>query len=300
MTYQAVFKRYELKYLLSVEQVARLRQAMQDHMALDRYGRTTVRNIYFDTDNYQLIRRSIEKPVYKEKLRLRSYGQAAPESPVFVELKKKYKGVVYKRRIRMPQASSTDWIRGGTAPERDTQITLKATDDGLNAAGGKDKSGFGGYRGGDRFGGMSGGSSDSFIHISGGKLYINASGDGIDSNGTLEISGGHTTLCGPTQGDTAVLDFDISGTITGGTFIGTGSSMMAQTFGSNTQGVIALSVGNQQAGTRITLTDGAGNVLVDYTPEQNYAIMIVSTPEMKSGESYTVTVGSLSEVFEAY
>lgn len=111
---------------------------------------------------------------------------------------------------------------------------------------------------------MGGGSSDSFIHISGGKLYINASGDGIDSNGTLEISGGHTTLCGPTQG------------------------------------VIALSVGNQQAGTRITVTDAGGNVLVDHTPEQNYAIMIVSTPEMKSGESYTVTVGTLSEVFEAY
>ena len=72
MAYQTVFKRYELKYMLTLEQKKRIVEAMEPYMALDKYGRTTIRNIYFDTDNYRLIRRSIEKPVYKEKLRIRS------------------------------------------------------------------------------------------------------------------------------------------------------------------------------------------------------------------------------------
>ena len=76
MHIQTVFKRYEIKYLLTLEQKQKILQAMEPYMALDGYGRTTIRNIYFDTDNYRLIRRSIDKPVYKEKLRVRSYTQA--------------------------------------------------------------------------------------------------------------------------------------------------------------------------------------------------------------------------------
>lgn len=182
-------------------------------------------------------------------------------------------------------------------------ICIVSTDDGLNAAGGTDASGMGGRDGmmGDRDGMMGGGmaSSNGTIVISGGDLYINASGDGIDANGTLEISGGHTVVVGPTQGDTATLDFDKTGTITGGTFIGTGASMMAQTFTSSTQGVISLSVGNQSAGTQITLRDASGNVLVDYSPELPFQIVILSTPEMVSGETYSVTVGSASGDFTA-
>ena len=102
MAYQAVFRRHELKYLLTEQQKQAVLSAMESHMALDRYGRTTIRNLYYDTDNYLLIRRSIEKPVYNEKLRVRCYGPAAPEDKVFVELKKKYDGVVYKRRISLP------------------------------------------------------------------------------------------------------------------------------------------------------------------------------------------------------
>ena len=177
------------------------------------------------------------------------------------------------------------------------QFQLKASDDGINAAGGADRSGFGGFRGNDKFGG--GGNPDSFIRITGGELYLNASGDGIDSNGTLEISGGSVTVCGPTQGDTAVLDYDTTGVITGGTFIGTGSRMMAQTFSSAGQGVIALQVGDQPAGTRITLKDRQGNVLFSYTPELPFAILIVSSPQMVKGQTYTVTVGEVSGTFEA-
>ncbi len=121
MAYQANFKRYELKYMLDGKQKEYLLSVIAPYMALDRYGRTTVRNIYYDTQHYQLIRRSIEKPVYKEKLRLRSYCQVASDAPVFVELKKKYKGVVYKRRIAMPEADALAWLQG-ELPGPDSQI----------------------------------------------------------------------------------------------------------------------------------------------------------------------------------
>lgn len=112
MAYQAIFKRYEIKYVITLAQKERIVEAMEPHMALDKYGRTTIRNIYFDTANYRLVRHSIEKPAYKEKLRIRSYSQAEAGSQVFVELKKKYDSVVYKRRLSMTQQKAMDWIGG--------------------------------------------------------------------------------------------------------------------------------------------------------------------------------------------
>lgn len=186
------------------------------------------------------------------------------------------------------------------------QITLTADDDGLNAAGGNDSSGMGGARpGGDNFGrrgGMGGMSSSSngSIVISGGKLSITASGDGIDANGTLEISGGYTVVCGPTRGDTATLDYDSSAVICGGTFIGTGASGMAQSFSdSQNQGVIALSVGNQSAGINIKLTDKNGKEIINYTPELDFAVVILSSPDIKQGESYNIAVGTQTATAEA-
>ena len=123
MAHQTVFKRYELKYLLTAAQKEIVLKAMEPYMALDKYGRTTIRNIYFDTDNYRLIRRSIERPAYKEKLRIRSYRQADPDSPVFVELKKKYEHVVYKRRIALPEKEAMDWICGYHHCEQRGQIS---------------------------------------------------------------------------------------------------------------------------------------------------------------------------------
>lgn len=123
MGLENVFKRYELKYLLSPVQKDRILTAMQPHMALDRYGRTIIRNIYMDTDNFRLIRRSIEKPAYKEKLRIRSYRRADPESPVFVELKKSFDHVVYKRRISLPEAQAMDWVLGHACCPRQCQIS---------------------------------------------------------------------------------------------------------------------------------------------------------------------------------
>jgi len=120
MAYQAVFQRYELKYILSKEQKKKMLEWIEPYMRLDKYGRTTIRNIYFDTENYRLIRRSIEKPSYKEKLRVRSYGDASDQ--VFVEIKKKYNKVVYKRRISMQEEEAMAWLCGEKPCEMDTQI----------------------------------------------------------------------------------------------------------------------------------------------------------------------------------
>lgn len=123
MGYQRVFKRYELKYIITHRQKEAILEAMEPYMTLDQYGRTTIRNIYFDTESWLLIRRSIEKPKYKEKLRLRSYRQAEADDPVFVELKKKYNSVVYKRRLSMPEQEAMDWLCGKHRCGTDTQIS---------------------------------------------------------------------------------------------------------------------------------------------------------------------------------
>ena len=185
-------------------------------------------------------------------------------------------------------------------------IKLVASDDGLNAAGGTDSSGTGGPRGGDMFGGRGGmggmggnSSSNGSIVISGGKLYVNSSGDGMDANGTLEINGGYTIVVGPTRGDTATLDYDVSATISGGTFIGTGASGMAQTFSDSSQGVIAINAGTQSAGTKITLADSKGNSLISHQPELDFSVVIISSPDVKTNNSYTISVGSASQSITA-
>ena len=113
MDYQDTFKRYEIKYLLSPRHKKEFQKAMERYMVLDRYGRTTIQNIYYDTPNWQLIRTSLEKPVYKEKLRLRSYGVAKPDGTVFIEIKKKYAGVVYKRRTSATEAEAMAYLNNG-------------------------------------------------------------------------------------------------------------------------------------------------------------------------------------------
>ena len=176
-------------------------------------------------------------------------------------------------------------------------INLVAGDDGLNAAGGTDASGTTGGRDG-MFGGrgvMGGGtvsSSGGSLDISGGNIYINASGDGIDSNGTLNISGGYIVVSGPTQGDTSILDYDVSGVITGGTFIGMGSTSMAQNFSSSsTQGCIMVNVSGS-AGTSIKLADSSGNILISHEAELGFSCVIISHASISEGETYTITVGS--------
>lgn len=106
------FERRELKYRITDAQRAALEAAFGARMIPDEHGESTICNIYYDTADYRLIRASLEKPAYKEKLRLRSYGVTEPGGEVFLELKKKYKGIVYKRRITLPEDAAGEFIAG--------------------------------------------------------------------------------------------------------------------------------------------------------------------------------------------
>ena len=124
-----IFKRVEIKYLLEQEEKEALMECMKDHMIPDEHGDATIRNIYYDTDSFLLIRRSIEKPTYKEKLRIRSYKCVTSEEPVFVELKKKCKKTVFKRRINIPQGEAVRFLAGGElSPDLFNREKAKSTD----------------------------------------------------------------------------------------------------------------------------------------------------------------------------
>lgn len=119
-----VFRRLEKKYLISKSQYIQLTEALKDHIVADEFGESTIHNIYFDTPDFRLIRASIEKPtVYKEKLRIRSYGKPERNSNVFVELKKKYKGIVYKRRVDMTYDESIRYLFMREPPPEPSQVT---------------------------------------------------------------------------------------------------------------------------------------------------------------------------------
>ncbi len=112
LSYQSVFKRIETKYIINEEQKRKIIERMSPYMAIDSYGKTTIRNLYFDTPDYRLIRTSLEKPIYKEKLRVRSYRCVSDDDKVFVELKKKFDHVVYKRRLALSYDETMKWLMG--------------------------------------------------------------------------------------------------------------------------------------------------------------------------------------------
>lgn len=113
------FERVEKKYLLTRAQTLALRTRLAGRMRMDAYGRSLIENIYYDTADYALIRASLEKPAYKEKVRLRSYGVPKADDPVFLELKKKYDGVVYKRRVKRPLEEAARFMSGRGAAGAD-------------------------------------------------------------------------------------------------------------------------------------------------------------------------------------
>lgn len=117
------FKRYEKKYLLSAEKYALLMERLEEYIKPDRFFHSTVCSIYYDTENFELIRHSIEKPVYKEKLRVRSYNVPDEDGQVFVELKKKFKGIVYKRRVTMSAREAKEYLAGLRPAPADNQTT---------------------------------------------------------------------------------------------------------------------------------------------------------------------------------
>lgn len=169
-------------------------------------------------------------------------------------------------------------------------IDTTSSDDGLNAAGGNDASGFGGK------GGTFDADASAYIKFTGGTVNVNASGDGIDSNGSIIMTGGEVYVSGPTNSGNGAFDYGTSAVASGGTCIAAGSAGMASGFGSSsTQGAILLNVGNQSAGSTIAVCDSAGNVLAEYSPEKTFSSVVITCPGLSIGESYTVTAGTYSQ-----
>ncbi len=121
--FQNVFKRVELKYLLQPDQYETLRRELEPMAAVDAYGETEILNIYYDTPDRRLIRDSLDKPRYKEKLRLRTYGTPRDDSPAFVEIKKKFEGIVYKRRIQVPYLQALQYLNEDVPLPESSQIS---------------------------------------------------------------------------------------------------------------------------------------------------------------------------------
>lgn len=171
------------------------------------------------------------------------------------------------------------------------KISIVASDDGINAAGGSDQSGFGGFGfAPDAFGG----SGDYLIRISGGVVTVNASGDGIDSNGDIEVTGGELYISGPTSNGDGTIDCDGSATITGVIVVAAGSTGMAENFGTaSTQGSILVNLSGS-AGQAITLKDSDGNILASFTPAKAFGCVVVSAPGVAQGGTYTIAAGGAS------
>ncbi len=120
--FNTVFKRVEVKYFIPKEKIDAFKRAVDPYMQLDDYGLTTIMNIYYDNEENDLLVRSLAKPKYKEKLRLRTYGIPGKDSTAFIELKKKADGIVYKRRAAMKLSEAERFLNEGIAPEEKTQI----------------------------------------------------------------------------------------------------------------------------------------------------------------------------------
>ncbi len=178
-------------------------------------------------------------------------------------------------------------IKGGT-------IYVTASDDGINAAGGNDQSGYGG--------GMP--QQDSFsddhsryIRISGGKLTVNATGDGLDANGGLYVSGGETVVFGPTNSGNGALDYDGTAQVSGGTFVAVGSSGMAQGFSAADGQGAALVNFSGSAVEELTLKNSDGKTLLSCVPKKSYSCVVISCPGLTNSGSYTLAAGGNSQTF---
>lgn len=171
------------------------------------------------------------------------------------------------------------------------EVHVVSSDDGLNGAGGNDSSGMKGPEN-DPFATTEG----AYIQITGGTLTVDASGDGIDSNGEIRVTGGETYVSGPTNDGNGILDYSGSAVITGGVFVGTGSSGMAQNFDqSSTQGAIMVTTTGTSAGEKVSLKDSNQKEIVSWEPDKEYSCVIVSCPDIQEGETYTITTGTESQ-----
>ena len=177
--------------------------------------------------------------------------------------------------------SCTEGLEGTTVTINGGDISIVSSDDAINAAS-------------DSGDGMMSDPSCQIL-ITGGTVSIITSGDGIDSNGDLTVTGGYITVSGPENSGNGSLDYAGTGSITGGTLIAAGMSGMEMNMSSASQGSILLSTGNMPAGTEVTVTDQSGTNILSFTPETSYSCVLISSPELEAGKTYTVSAGEFSE-----
>ena len=179
--------------------------------------------------------------------------------------------------------ASTLTIAGG-------QIDLTATDDGLNAAGSADSETMG-----NRFGRRMMSNGVGELIITGGYTLVKASGDGVDSNNSITVSGGVTLVSGPVSSGNAAFDYDGTAEVTGGVLIATGAGGMAQNF-SDAQGQGAMLVTfSRSQNSSLALLDASGKALVSFTPANPYQSVVITSPDIAQGQTYTLLSGGEAE-----
>ena len=188
---------------------------------------------------------------------------------------------------------SYEGLEGLTVDIRGGDIDVTSTDDGINSAGGSDTLNDG-RPGQNSF--VSG--EDCWIRISGGEIYVKAAGDGVDSNGNLYMDGGMLVVEGPEDSANGTLDYSGVAEITGGTFVGTGSSGMAMAFGdsSSQYSINVVTDTMLPSGTPVTLTDSAGKEILSVSPTKSFNCIQISSSLLVYGETYTVSYGEETSV----
>ncbi|MDQ6423433.1 carbohydrate-binding domain-containing protein [Paenibacillus sp. LHD-117] len=188
-------------------------------------------------------------------------------------------------------AKSYEGIEGSVIAVSGGEVTITASDDGVNVAGGNDSTAEGGRQGQDTF-------SDGThqLQISGGSLTVNSNGDGLDSNGSIAMSGGTVIVNGPTNSGNGSVDYDGSFEISGGFLISAGSSGMAQATAdtSTQQSVLMTFPQAQEAGTTVRLEDGDGNEIATFAPAKTFQSVLISSPDLKQGSTYVFYTGGTS------
>ena len=177
---------------------------------------------------------------------------------------------------------SYEGIEAGEIAVNDGKISVVSSDDGFNAAGGSD---------GDVEPGAFNSDSGKSLTINGGYVLVDASGDGLDSNGSLTITGGTILVSGPENSGNGALDYNTSASITGGTLIALGSSGMSQSITGDGQCTIMTDISSQSGDTMFALCDSNSNVIASFNPAKQYSNVVVSSPSIKTGESYKIICG---------